>query len=491
LDVRSALGTYDTISALDRGRRTRVANFIEEPDWRRDSYMFRRSCIDGGRISTAAAVFSYLATMLVHISAFAQAPPPKPAAKPAELTAAQRSKNVESFEVVWKTIRDKHFDPKLGGLDWQAIHDASRPKVEAATTMKDARARISEVIERLHQTHFGIIPAELYEGLDNPNEGPGEVGLDVRLIDGRAVVSAVSEKSPAHRAGVKTGWVVDQIDGKPVSELLTTAKAAYAHTGLVLAYQTRAVLSRLHGVVGSRISVNFLDGKDKHVHADLTTTEPVGVPAAFGNLPTFHVQFAARRVDRTVAYVSLNIFFDLVNVLKKFGEAIEASGDADGLIIDLRGNPGGIGAMAFAMSGFLVSEPGLKLGTMVTRVGSLNFTIQPRRRPFKGPVAVLVDELSMSTSEILAGGLKDLKRARIFGARTPGAALPSTVERLPNGDRFQYAFANYVSVGGKPLEGAGVVPDVETPLSRELLLEGRDRALEAALCWVHSSKKNP
>jgi carboxyl-terminal processing protease len=428
--------------------------------------------------------------MLVHNSALAQAPSPKQAAKPAELTAAERSKNVESFEAVWKTIRDKHFDPKLGGLDWQAVHDASRPKVEAATTMKDARARISEAIDRLHQTHFGIIPAELSDGLENPNEGPGEVGLDVRLIERRAVVSAVSEGGPAHRAGVKTGWVVDKIDGKPVSQLLKTAEAAYAHTGLVLAYQTRTVLSRLHGAVGSRIGIDFLDGKDQHVHSDLKAAEPAGVPATFGNLPTFHVQFAAKRVDRTIAYVSLNIFFDLVNVLKKFGEAIEASGDADGLIIDLRGNPGGIGAMAFAMSGFLVSEPGQKLGTMITRVGSLNFTIQPRRRPFKGPVAVLVDELSMSTSEILAGGLKDLKRARVFGTKTPGAALPSTVERLPNGDRFQYAFANYVSVGGKPLEGAGVVPDVETPLTRDLLLEGRDPALEAAIGWVRSSKKN-
>jgi carboxyl-terminal processing protease len=452
--------------------------------------MFQRPCIDAGRISKPAAGFVVVLTVLVHNLTFAQGLPPKKAAKLAELTAAQRSKNVDSFEVIWKTIREKHFDPKLGGLDWQAVHDASRPKVESATTMKDARAKMSEAIDQLHQTHFGIIPAELYEGLENPSEGPGEVGLDVRLIDGRAVVSAISEGGPAHHAGVKTGWVVEKIDGKPVSELLKTAKAAYAHTGLVLAYQTRTVLSRLHGAVGSRIAIDFLDGNDKHVHAELTAAEPAGVAATFGNLPTFHVQFAAKRVDHTVAYVSLNIFFDLVNVLKKFGETIEASSDADGLIIDLRGNPGGMGAMAFAMSGFLVSEPGQKLGTMTTRVGSLNFTIQPRRRPFKGPVAVLVDELSMSTSEILAGGLKDLKRARVFGTKTPGAALPSTVELLPNGDRFQYAFANYVSVGGKPLEGAGVVPDVETPLTRDLLLSGRDRALDAAVSWIRSSKKN-
>ena len=142
-------------------------------------------------------------TLLVHTAALAQAPPPKPAAKPAEEPTAktakkppesqppERSRNVESFEVVWKTIRDKHYDPKLGGLDWQSVHDAIRPKVEAATTMKDARAAISEAIDRLHQTHFGIIPTEIYESLENPNEGPGEIGLDVRLVDGRAVVSAV------------------------------------------------------------------------------------------------------------------------------------------------------------------------------------------------------------------------------------------------------------------------------------------------------------
>ena len=97
----------------------------------------------------------------------------------------------------------------------------------------------------------------------------------------------------------------------------------------------------------------------------------------------------------------------------------------------------------------------------------------------------------MSTSEIFAGGLKDLKLARVFGTRTPGAALPSTVEVLPNGDRFQYAFANYISVGGKPLEGAGVTPDVETPLTRSVLLEGRDPALDAAVSWIRSCKKSP
>jgi carboxyl-terminal processing protease len=65
-----------------------------------------------------------------------------------------------------------------------------------------------------------------------------------------------------------------------------------------------------------------------------------------------------------------------------------------------------------------------------------------------------------------------------------GAALPSVVERLPNGDGFQYAFANYVSRGGEVLEGVGVVPDVEVEPSRESLLQGTDAALDAAVAWI-------
>ena len=300
----------------------------------------------------------------------------------------------------------------------------------------------------------------------------------------------MTEGRPAALSGVKTGWVVDKIEGEPVSRLLKTAAAAYANTGLVPAHQTLAVLSRLHRAVGAKVAVDFLDDKDKPVHLVLTADTPAGVPATFGNLPTFYVQFAAKRIDRTIEYVSLNIFFDLVNVLKKFAEAIDQSRDADGLIIDLRGNPGGIGAMSWAMENYLVSEKGKKLGTMITSAGSLHFTIQPRPQTFKAPIAILVDELSMSTSEIFAGGLR-LEPLCVFGTKMPGAALPSTVVVLPNGDRFQYAFANYISTGGKPLEGLGIVPDVETPLTRASLLAGRDPAVEAAVCRIRSFKKTP
>jgi carboxyl-terminal processing protease len=421
-------------------------------------------------------------------AAEAKAADPKPAQQEAGLTAEEKAKNIESFEVVWKTVRDQHYDSKLGGLDWQAVHDELRPKVERAGSNAEARDVMNEALTRLGQTHFRIIPSDAYKDLENPKEGPGVLGLDVRLLDGHVLVTAVHDGLPAAGAGVKPGWIVEKVDGKPVVEILKAAETAYSKTRqLVPMYKIRAVDSRLHARAGSIIAIDFRDDKDKPIHRELKAVEPVGVPVTFGHLPTFYVRFATKRIDRTVAYVSLNAFFDAVNVLKQFGDTIEASRDTDGLILDLRGNPGGMGIMSFAMGGWLVAKSNLKLGTMISRSGSVHFALFPRPHPYEKPVAILVDELSMSTAEILAGGLKDLGRARVFGTKTPGAALPSIITLLPNGDRFQYVIANYISAGGKPLEGEGVTPDVETPLTRATLLEGRDPAVEAAVRWIRST----
>ena len=142
--------------------------------------------------------------------------------------------------------------------------------------------------------------------------------------------------------------------------------------------------------------------------------------------------------------------------------------------------------MAMGLAGWFIDKPGQRLGTMYTRATPLNFVVNPRLPTFRGRVAILVDGTSASTSEIFAGGMQDLMRARLFGTRTAGAALPSFIDQLPNGDGFQCATANYVSEGGKALEGIGVAPDVMAPPTRELLLAGRDAALESALHWIHT-----
>lgn len=95
------------------------------------------------------------------------------------LSPAERQRNIESFEYIWKTVRDKHWDPKLNGVDWQALHDELRPQVEKADSMEKARSVMAEMLDRLKQSHFGIIPAEAYGQMQlGQGSQDGSTGLE-------------------------------------------------------------------------------------------------------------------------------------------------------------------------------------------------------------------------------------------------------------------------------------------------------------------------
>jgi len=401
-------------------------------------------------------------------------------ASPSPYTSEQRRLNIDSFEKIWTTVRDKHWEKNPGGLDWQAIHAEFLPKIEAADSMEAAREVMRQMLARLKETHFAILPASVYGEADSEVGGDGSPGIDLRVLDGLAVVTSVDPGSSAEKAGVKPGWAIDSVRGKDLTLAIRKLKNDPDIHELVL---ERAILSRLTGPVGGTIRVVFRDGANRSRTIDLTLDPPRGEISKFGNLPAMHVWVESKKIDNS-GYIAFNMFLDPQRVMARFEDAVSSCLKCDGFIIDLRGNPGGIGPMAMGMAGWFIDRPDVKLGDMFMRSATMHFAVNPRLDVYKGPVAVLVDGSSASTSEILAGGLKDLGRARIFGERTAAAALPSLIEKLPNGDGFQYAIANYISEGGKPLEGIGVAPDVEAAPTRRALLAGHDRALDAALEWI-------
>ena len=412
------------------------------------------------------------------------------------LTAEQRRVNLESFDYVWNTVREKHWDPTLGGLDWQAVRDELRPKVENATTEDQARDAMSEMLKRLHQTHFGIIPSEVYgemkggkddhEAADN---GEGDPGMDLRVLDGHAVVTEVTRNSPAASAGVKPGWEIARVDGKDITKSLKLIEERSPDTTLRDLRLMHAVEDRLSGDVGTQVEVEFRDSTDRRVTLKLDRIPPRGSVAHLGNLPPLRFWVETRKLEIGIGYLRFNMFFEPDALMTAVSRIMKECTGCRGFIVDLRGNPGGIGGLAMGLAGWFTDRSGTRLGTMYMRSGNLNFAIFARPEPFRGPLAVLVDGCSASTSEIFAGGLKDLGRARVFGTRTAGAALPSMIERLPNGDGFQYAFANYISEGGKALEGSGVIPDEEVKLTRRALLDGKDPVIERAAAWIESGGK--
>jgi len=408
------------------------------------------------------------------------------------LSPEQRRLNLESFEYVWKTVRDKHWDPKIGGIDWQAVHDELRPRMEAAETAEEGRTVTEAMLQRLHQTHFGVIPADAYQTIGVKSDGnatDGQTGIELRILGGRAIVTSIAPDSAAKAAGVETGWELVRVGKVETAPLLSRLAGVSGNPRTSELMAARAVRSNLDGAVDSQVSVEFFNFKGQRVVKELKRRAEPGTLTQFGFLPPMAVHFESRQLTGGMEYIRFNLFLQPDLVVTKFGEAIRECGHCPGVIIDLRGNPGGIGAMAMGMAGYLISKSDQKLGIMYLRTLPVRFVIFPRAEVYEGPVAVLVDGFTASTSEILAGGLQDLKRARVFGERTAGAALPSQIEKLPNGDGFQYAVANYVSEGGRQLEGNGVTPDVAVTLDRKALSEGRDPVLDAALEWLRSQPR--
>ncbi|MDQ6707261.1 MAG: S41 family peptidase, partial [Acidobacteriota bacterium] len=316
----------------------------------------------------------------------------------AALTPAERELNTGSFEKVWQTIRDAHWDPRLGGLNWSAIHDELRPKIERASTMDQARDVIRDMIGRLHQSHFSIIPNEVYGDLHDFSSGAdGQAGFDARVIGGRALVTSVETSSPAAQAGVHPGWEILSTDGADLNPVLDRVNAMYRNSTLRDLYLARAVFTRLDGKIERKAHIEFLDGAGEKRTLDIARIPPRGEPTQFGFAPVMNVWIDAHKIEDSIGYISFNLFMDPGRLMPRFEDAVKSCAGCKGMIVDLRGNTGGIAFMAMGMAGFFIDRANQRLGTMYMRESSLQFAVNPRSPFYAGPLAILVDGLSAST----------------------------------------------------------------------------------------------
>jgi carboxyl-terminal processing protease len=413
-------------------------------------------------------------------------------ASPAPADAPEDPLLLETFRQVWSTVRDRVPQLKDSGLDWERLKGEYEARVRKAEGDEELRSVLAEMLAELGQSHLAILPGRAAEAVIGTQEResagpPGDPGLSVRVLEGKAVVVDVAPDGPAAAAGLAPGWLLRSVDGEPLAPLLADLARTYDGSTLRQLMSARAVMGRLEGPRGAARNVVAVDGEGTQRKLTLTLGAPRGKLARFGRLPPTPVWVTFERLEGPVGRLAFNAFLDPARLMPAFESAVEACRDCSGMVLDLRGNPGGIAAMAMGLAGWFVSEADQRLGTMKTPDATVRFAIFPRAEPFTGPLAILVDGLTASTAEILAGGLQDIGRARVFGTRTAGAALPSVIHRLPNGDAFQFPIASYRSADGAELEGRGVVPDERVVLDRSALLAGRDPVLEAATAWIRSS----
>ena len=410
---------------------------------------------------------------------------------------------VVTFDSVWSNIRNTHYDTTYNGVDWAGVRDELRPRAAAARNNTQLRGVLQEMLGRLKQSHFYLVPGDVERDLSAGGGadagGDGDAGMELRLVDGRFLVTRVRKGGAAEAAGVRTGWVVEQLGDTRAANVLATLARLPAGTD-PRQRELRgwgAMVHELAGPAGSTVPARFLDARDRPVSARLVLRQAAGVLTKFGNLPPLRVTAEHERVagpgGTSVGVIRFNYWMPAIAA--QIDDAVNELRGSDGIVVDMRGNFGGVGGMAMGVAGHFTERMDT-IGTMITRGGRLQFVANPRRstragqavRPFTGPVAILTDALSISTAEIFAGGLQKLGRARVFGAQSAGQALPSYATRLPNGDVLVHAVADFLGPKGYRLEGPGVIPDVAAPLTSEALLAGRDPALDAALRWIAEQK---
>jgi carboxyl-terminal processing protease len=208
-----------------------------------------------------------------------------------------------------------------------------------------------------------------------------------------------------------------------------------------------------------------------------------------GHLPPLYPQVKIEQIH-DVGLLSFNIFL-LQPVLEDIKRAVAGfrARNTRALILDLRGNPGGQGAMAIPVAAQFIDHP-LTLGTLQFREFTNTLVARPElgSAPFTGPLVILTDEGTASAAEMLAAGLQEAKRAIVVGDATLGAVLPSMVVALPGGAVMQYVVADFKTPKGVLLEGRGVQPDRRVVETRASLKTGHDPVLDAALVAIRASR---
>lgn len=426
----------------------------------------------------------------------------------------------DTFLKVWQVINDYYFDPTFNNLNWTTIKTEYEPRVKAAKTDSELHRLLHEMINRLGRSHLAIIPPEVYQEIERAkleaktrknkqqsllSNGKSEeeledeanfddalaqygIGVDLRVMNGQFVITRMNKNAAAEYAGLKTGFVIEKINDVSLADMLLRISVYYAGSrDIIRQLPGELIYSFLNGVKDSTVDVTFLDDADQRkqvtVRRELVKSETISIGK---NFPDQQLEFETKPLNDDVGYIRFNQF--ALPVIEKFCSAVSQFKDKKALVIDLRGNTGGVIASLVGLGGML-SESTVDFGTSIYKSREEKLTAAPKAKHFKGRLIFLVDETTASAAEMFAVSFQENGRALVVGEKTAGATLPSMVVELPTGAVMQYPIANYRSSKGAFLEGNGVTPNFPVALDRKTLAAGSDVQLEKALSLIKENKE--
>lgn len=287
------------------------------------------------------------------------------------------------------------------------------------------------------------------------------VGIVIEEQAGQVVITDVLEGSPASEAGLRAGDAIVTVDG------VATAGQTLDQVSQMIrgAENTPVVLTIRRAGQGAQLTFSITR---RRIQQRVVTTRML--PSGVGYLRL--TQFTQPSADLVAA--------GLRSLMQE---------GARGIVLDIRGNPGGLlEASVNVASHFL--ERGVVATLESGRGQSTAYTVRPRDPKFTGPLVVLVDRGSASASEVVAGALQD-NGIKLVGTRTYGKATVQAVYRFRDGSGLRVTISHYLTPSGRDIEGQGLMPDVEVALAGAALGSAEDAQLNRAVAMVQQTAVRP
>jgi carboxyl-terminal processing protease len=385
---------------------------------------------------------------------------------------AERRRAEQILNLVSKDIQNNFYDESLRGIDWTALTEQARQRITSADELGQMYGAISALVYQLHDSHTAFIPPK--------RKIKAEYGFKAKPFGSNILVYEVDKSGPAAKAGLRLG---DQI---------------VAVNNLNAAPQTFFEMMRYLTVLDPRVELDLEireNGPTRVVKVPATVI-PQPPQYFFSYIETGRDKdpqdrfYDFKNYDDGIRYVRVRTFAmpstELVGITKPLR-------DAKAVILDLRGNGGGLLSTMVDFAGQFINEP-FDMATSVSRRKSEPIRVKPLSPHITSPLYVLVDSASASASEMFARSVQLHKRAVVLGDRTSGRVNRAQFFWQPIGSWEAVEFGTEIAVSkivmenGEELEGRGVTPDeLCVPQAADLRSE-KDPCLDRALAIARAPK---
>lgn len=346
----------------------------------------------------------------------------------------------------WKTIKKRYYDATLNNQNWERWKNRYKNTIQ---TEEDAHLAINTMLASLDDPYSRFLNSQEYAeqttSIDSKIVG---IGINITSISGKIVIISTVENTPAQKAGIKAGDILSKVDNKDVKGM-----------------NVAEIAQLIRGEKGTTVQIEYIRNGKKNIKT--LTREQIEIKSVKHKI-----------LPENIGYIQITSFLGS-NVAGDFLNSVNSVKDTKGLIIDLRGNTGGLLPNAVFIVDMFLKEGNIV--SIVDRNGiKSDINVQDNAALSKKPMIILIDGATASASEIVSGALKDYKMAVLVGEKTYGKGMVQKIYPMPNKTGMNLTIAKYLTPNGSDINKKGIAPDYVVKYTEKDYYAQKDPQLDEA-----------